>query len=120
MTPEQMQKLQDLESKLVDVVLVEADPDTWPGAGKDLKALDKQERGDRYWSKKNASASMALLMRVYSLADMARRAQAGTPPPAANEGDDADGDLDRELSAVEKDAAARIEKLGLSLVPKRA
>lgn len=120
MTPEQMQRLQELEGKLVDVVLVEADPDTWPGAGKDLKQLDKNERGDRYWSKKNASASMALLMRVYSLTATAQRAQAGTVPPPELEGGDHDGDLDNELKAAEKAAEQRIKKLGLRVVSKSA
>lgn len=120
MTPEQMQKLQELEGKLVDVVLTEADPDTWPGAGKELKSLDKGERGDRYWSKKNASASMALLMKVYSLTSQAQRIAAGYPQPLKAEGEvkDHDGDLDNEIKAAEAEAAQHIKRLGLRVVSK--
>lgn len=121
MSPEQMQKLQELEGKLVSVVIVEADPDTWPGAGKELSKLDKGERGDRYWSKKNASASMALLMKVYSLTATAQRVLAGSaPPPPDPDAKDHDGDLDNELAAIEKEAEKRIKKLGLTVVPKSA
>jgi hypothetical protein len=112
MSPEQMQRLQEIEGRLVDVVITEADPETWPGAGKELSKLDKSERGDRYWSKKNASASMALLMRVYSLTDMARRAAAGSVPPP-EDGKDNDGDLDNELNDLEKEATERLKGLRL-------
>jgi hypothetical protein len=33
MRPDQIQRLQDLSEKLAEVVLEEADPKEWPGAG---------------------------------------------------------------------------------------
>ena len=42
-------RLTALSDKLTDVVLEEADPGNWPGAGKKPSELTKDERGDRYW-----------------------------------------------------------------------
>jgi len=39
-------RLTALSDKLTDVVLEEADPDNWPGAGKEITKHTKQERGD--------------------------------------------------------------------------
>ena len=70
MRPDQLERLRDLEERLADVVLEEADPDTWPGAGKPLASLTQQERGDRFWCKRNAAATFGLLERtVRTLAD---------------------------------------------------
>ena len=69
-------RLTALSDKLTDVVLDEADPDTWPGADKPLDKHTKQERGDRYWCKKNAAASLTLLVKVHSLIGMHARRHA--------------------------------------------
>jgi hypothetical protein len=69
-------RLTALSDKLTDVVLEEADPDNWPGAGKKPSELTKDERGDRYWDK-NAAASLTLLIKVHSLIGMQTRG--GTP-----------------------------------------
>lgn len=45
-------RLTELSDKLTEVVINEANPDNWPGAEKPVKQLSKDERGDRYWSKK--------------------------------------------------------------------
>ncbi|MFH7090609.1 hypothetical protein ACHWWK_23175 [Klebsiella pneumoniae] len=66
-------RLTALSDKLTDVVLEEADPDNWPGAGKEITKHTKQERGDRYWHKKNAAASLTLLVKVHSLIGMHTR-----------------------------------------------
>ncbi|MDV0787706.1 hypothetical protein VC623_24330, partial [Citrobacter amalonaticus] len=71
-------RLTALSNKLTDVVLEEADPDNWPGAGKKPSELTKDERGDRYWNKKNAAASLTLLIKVHSLIGMHTRG--GVPP----------------------------------------
>jgi hypothetical protein len=67
MRPDQLQRLQDLSEKLIDVVLEEADPDQWPGAGLPIAAMSKQDRGDRFWCKRNANATFALAQRVEEL-----------------------------------------------------
>jgi hypothetical protein len=63
MTPKQLARMASLQERIADVVLDEADPDNWPGKGKTLAELTTEERGNRYWCKKNAAASFALLAR---------------------------------------------------------
>jgi|GEM_PF-6468564 len=63
--------------KLTDVVLEEADPDTWPSAAKPPDKHTKQERGDRHWCKNNAAALLTLLVKVRLLIGMLTHG--GTP-----------------------------------------
>jgi hypothetical protein len=78
MRADQIARLRELSEKLADVVLEEADPAEWPGAGTPLAALTQQERGDRFWCKRNASATFALLERSESmLADATEIGQHG-------------------------------------------
>lgn len=56
-----------MNDKRTDTVLIETDPDNWPGAGKAIDKHTKQERGDRYWSKKNAAATLTLLTKMHTL-----------------------------------------------------
>jgi hypothetical protein len=100
---DQYAKLQGLSEKLTDVVVVELEPDAWPGAGKLLQDLSRDERGDRYWCKKNAAATLSLLTKMQSLLGIIERRAPDTP--AAEEHDD----LDDEIKAAEK-AATKILK----------
>ncbi|MGL4650818.1 MAG: hypothetical protein ACRC1H_15530 [Caldilineaceae bacterium] len=56
MRPDQWQKLRQLEEKLADVFIDEANPDTWP-----------KERIDRYKAKRDAAETAMLLARAQSL-----------------------------------------------------
>lgn len=67
MREDQIQRLKDLSEKLAEVVLEEADPDLWPGAGVPIADMTKEQRGNRYWCKKNAAATFSLLERTQSL-----------------------------------------------------
>lgn len=102
MRPDQVQRLRELSEKLADVVLDECDPDTWPGAKKPLAEVSQQERGDRYWCKKNAAATFALLQRAESLlpdGQGSNRGPAKEPP-----------ELESEIAQAEKAAAQALEK----------
>lgn len=100
MRPDQLQRLRDLSEKLADVVLIEADPDEWPGAGRGPADLDQQTRGDRYWAKKNAAATFALLARAQEIAD---KSGGGSPPP--------DADVEKDISRYEREAAKALERM---------
>ena len=104
MREDQLHRLQMLSEGLADVVIEETDPAGWPGAGKPLAELTKDERGDRYWSKKNAAATMTLLLKVVNISGMLNRQK---PPPNA----DAETELDAELAAAEREAQAILERL---------
>jgi hypothetical protein len=102
MRPDQITRLRDLSESLAEVVIDEADPKTWPGAGKSLADLTKQERGDRLWSKKNAAASMMLLVKVMNIAGYA----AGGQSPKEEAGEDLDG----QVKQAEREAQALLER----------
>jgi len=93
-----------LSEKLADVVIDEADPDSWPGAGMPLSELSKEDRGDRYWCKKNAAASLSLLSKVEEIvAD-----QNGTGVRLFERSDD---ELDKEIARAEREAEKLLDKV---------
>lgn len=100
-------RLTALSDKLTDVVLEEADPDNWAGGNKRVNALTKQERGDRYWDKKNAAASLTLLIKVHSLIGMHTR---GEVPPEPGEIDE-EFELGQRVNKAEREAAAILKRL---------
>ena len=71
MRDDQMVRLQALSERLGEVVIQELDPHNWPGAEKVPAELTQQERGDRYWCKKNAAATMTLLLKTINIATTA-------------------------------------------------
>lgn len=112
MRQDQFERLHSLEEKLTDVLLKEAEPDKWPGHGIEPGAMDKSTRGDRYWCKKNAVATISLIQRVGSLIGAVRLRGDGTLPPAGppaeteDEGEEAQQDsMEEEVLAYEKEAA---------------
>ncbi|EJP5180880.1 hypothetical protein NT945_002122 [Salmonella enterica] len=98
-------RLTALSDKLTSVVIEEADPDNWSGSKKPVKELTKDERGDRYWDKKNAAASLTLLIKVHSLIGMQSRGTTGENV------DDDDFGLAQQVAKAEKEAAAIIERV---------
>lgn len=112
MRQDQYERLQALEEKLTDVFLGEAEPEKWPGAGLEAGAMDQQTRGDRYWCKKNAVATLSLVQRVGNLIGQVQGAGTGTTPPGG-EGEDGEGrdHLDAEVRAAEKEAERLMREL---------
>lgn len=102
MRPDQLARMQELSEKLADVVLEEADPAEWPGAGVPLAALTQQERGDRYWCKKNAAATFSLLERTASLMGSNSIGISARPD---------DEELDKQIAAKEREAAKLLDKV---------
>lgn len=113
MRQDQYERLQALTEKLTDVFLDEANPETWPGKGLEASAMDQQTRGDRYWVKKNAAATLTVIMKTTSLIGVIQqRSAAGAPDGVpAPESDEPDG-LDGEIRAAEKEATRLLNKLG--------
>lgn len=105
MRKDQITRLDELTEKLADVVLDEADPDFWPGNGVPLADLTQQQRGDRYWCKKNAAASMALLERLQ------RTVSDATGGRRNNGTEEAEEELDREIADAEKRAAKLLDEV---------
>lgn len=95
MTPNQRLRLAELELKLADVVLSDADPDNWAGQGMTLAEMDAATRGDAAWCRKTAVQSVALLARVGGLLEVT-----GNKPPA--EEDDTEAAIRRAEKAASK------------------
>lgn len=96
MRKDQIERLQDLAESIGEVFLEEADPQNWNGAGLPLASLDKDQRGGRYWDKKNAIQTGTLLARVLDLRDRDNNAGGGEEKP--------DEDADKEIKRFEKQA----------------
>ena len=104
MRDDQIVRLQALSERLGEVVIEEVDPHKWPGNDKPLGELTQQERGDRYWCKKNAAATMTLLLKVVNITGVLNKQKPGEPDSAGDE-------MDSELAAAELEAAAIIERM---------
>lgn len=105
MRDDQIVRLQALTERLGEVVISEIDPHQWPGADKGLADLTQKERGDRYWCKKNAAATMTLLLKAVNIAGILNRSK-----PAPDTGAAID-ELDGELAAAEREAQAIIDRM---------
>jgi len=106
MKPEQIERLEALQERMVEVLLKEADPDTWDGAEK-LKtgeALTPQERGNRYWEKKNAAMTLVLAKDLSALATNSRESLGRDPFK--------DDEMEKRINKAEADAAKLLEKIG--------
>lgn len=101
-------RLTVLTDKLTDAVLEEADPENWAGGNKRADQLTKEERGDRYWDKKNAAASLTLLIKVHSLIGMQTRGGTAKDNPGQ---DDEAFELGQQVSKAEREAARIIERI---------
>ncbi|MFM9434615.1 hypothetical protein ACFDR9_001675 [Janthinobacterium sp. CG_23.3] len=117
MRQDQYEKLQALAEKLTDAFIAEADPDSWPGAGLGPAAMDQQTRGDRYWCKKNAAATLSVIVRTTSLIGIIQqRSAAGAPDGVQQQPqDDEETGLDAEVKAAEKEAAKLLAKMQASM-----
>ena len=110
MRQDQFESLQARAEQLVDLFLDESKPEHWPGAGLLPSAMDKATRGDRFWCKKDAVATLACAQRIVSLIDTVRAKTAAGDADAGSVTDDAD-DLQAEVDAAEKEAEALATKL---------
>jgi hypothetical protein len=111
MTPKQAKELAEIEDKLLDVFIAEADPDQWPVVNNADPPKEQQTaRGDRYWCAKVANQTMALLTRIVTYRTKLNDFREGNK---VSQDDDAAHAAD--MKAAEKKVTAR-----LSLVKKRA
>jgi hypothetical protein len=113
MRQDQYEKLQALTEKLTDVFLQEADPDKWPGAKLESANMDQQTRGDRYWVKKNAAATLTVIMKTVNLVGVIQQRSAGGEEggAAVEDGASEASGLDAEIKAAEKEATKLLNQL---------
>lgn len=104
MRQEQWEKLQEIEERLCDVFLAEADPLHWPKPGVPHHQLGADERAERYRAKRAAAETAMLLTRAQHLIGAAQGL--GATPPQTPAGDtppeeEASSTVEREVRAVE-------------------
>ena len=105
MRPDQVQKIDELAERMVDVFTVEADPANWTGADVPATEMTPEVRGARNWDMKNANQAGALTMRLLDLRDRLR----GVAAPHNPIGDD---DAEAAISKYEKQAKKLLETVG--------
>jgi hypothetical protein len=101
MTPDQIARLQDLQGRLVETVINDADPQNWTASGLLLADMDSQQRGDANWCRKTAVQSVSLLIRVQQLLE---------PKTPEKPGDDADPEAD--IKRAERAASDMLKRVG--------
>lgn len=72
-----VETLRGLVARMTEVVIQEADPSNWPGAGKAANEMDAKERGDRYWCKKNANQAITTAVKLETLLNLVEQRHNG-------------------------------------------
>ena len=103
MTPEQSARLLALNDRIAEVLLEEMDPDNWSGAGIALVNMDKEQRGNRYFDKKNAAMTAVLYIDNAKLLENSK-ASLGRDPYK-------DDELDKKIAKAEKEAGQLLDKV---------
>lgn len=104
MRPDQIARLTDLQDRLVETVINDADPANWTAANKTLADMTPPERGDANWCRKTAAQTVGLLIRVNQLLEP--KVAPGAPP--ANPEDD----IEEQTRKAEKAATELLERIG--------
>ena len=109
MRQDQYERLQALGETLTEVFLTEGDPRNWTGASTPMAEWSSQQRGDRYWEKKNAFATISLIHRVSGLVTLVQtNSNAGAAGAAVTE---EEASLDAEVRAAEAEAKRLMDRL---------
>lgn len=108
MRQDQWERLQQLEEKLTDVFIAEADPAVWPGAGEPSAKLTPDDRKQRYQFKRAAAETALLLTRTQTLIGQVR-GFGTTPPEGGSEEDEERTVVEKELVLAER-AAERMRR----------
>lgn len=101
MTPDQIARLTDLQGRLVETVINDADPDNWTASGKLLSEMSAADRGDANWCRKTAVQSVSLLIRVQQLLE----------PKAGGKAPD-DPDPEADIKRAERAASDMLKRVG--------
>lgn len=103
MRQDQKEKLEALQEKIAEILLDEMNPENWAGAGKKLVDMTKDQRGNRYFDKKNAAMTAVLYVNNDKLL-VNTKAALGRDPYE-------DEDLDKQIRKAEKAGDELLEKV---------
>lgn len=102
MRPDQIARLTDLQDRLVETVINDADPANWTAPGKTLADMNAVERGDANWCRKTAVQSVSLLIRVQQLLEPKTGGKAPADEP----------DPEDQIKRAEKAASDLLKRVG--------
>lgn len=105
-----VKQLDELADQITAVLIDEANPANWDGAGIPSAYLDKDQRGNRFWDKKNCTATAALLLKVHAIIDAVEDAEKGRKRRDGARVDLAD--LNEELAQAKREAKKVMERIG--------
>lgn len=105
MREDQAKRLEDLEERLVEAAIADADPQNWSGAGQFLCDMDKATRGDAQWCRKTAVQTVALLAQVRRVIGDYRAPEVHRPKHPH------DDDPEAQIADAEAAAAALLERV---------
>lgn len=115
MRPDQRARLDKIAERLVDVFEKECDDTQWPGAEIPAASMTRETRGDRYWAKKNAAATLTLVVRIQTAVknslqnDLMRLRDPQSDDEIEPATVEAEADIDRDIDQYEHQAAKAIE-----------
>lgn len=106
--PDQILDLEDVQAKLLDTFLAEADPAQWPPAPEKAK--------ERFWHKRNAALTMTLVTKISHMLNFVRGRQPLTPDPAEGEGAEEEAltgaVTEKEIRAAHREAKQLLKSYG--------
>ena len=106
--PGYIDRLNELADKLTEVMLFEADPVNWVGHGENIGELGGKERMARQNDKRDAAATIQILVKLHSLIDLNKRTNDGNVI-AADEEEEAK-ELAAKVRAAQREAAKIVSK----------
>lgn len=106
--PGYIERLNELADKLTDVMLHEANPENWCGHGEDIALMGGKERMARQNDKRDAAATIQILVKLHSLIDLNKRTNTGKVITASEEEEAAQ--LAQQVKAAQREAAKIVRK----------
>ncbi|MGL4576901.1 MAG: hypothetical protein ACRCV9_19090 [Burkholderiaceae bacterium] len=110
MRPDQLKRLEFLRDRLVDVAIIDADPDNWTAHGKKPAEMTKEERGDAKWCRGLAVQTVALTMQVQRMLENTSTGGAIVPSNPAPAMKDEAQELEEEIARYEAAASQAIDR----------
>lgn len=106
MRADQFERLQTLQTKLVERALFDCDPDNWSAAGIKPSDMTKDQRGDAHWDRKIGVGTLSVLTKVVTLIGVTQGSFAAPPPS-----EDDPVDLEAEIALAEREASDLLDQV---------
>lgn len=103
MRTDQRQRLQAIADRLIEQTIMDTDPDNWSGAGKILRDMDQDTRGDALWCRKIAVQTVMLTAKIELLSV--------DPAAALGKSKADDGDVERAIARAEAEASKLMDRV---------